>query len=95
MRFLILVWVLLAVSGAGAAWIAMRPDKRRGAWLGIALAAVLLAAFAASFILFGSSADKSFVAMASYFFNWGMATGGGAICIGAIVGLALALAFKR
>lgn len=95
MRFLILVWVLLAVSGAGAAWYAMRPDKRRGAWLGIALAAVLLAAFAASFILFGSSVDKSFVAVASYFFNWGMAAGGGAICIGAIIGLALALAFKR
>jgi len=95
MRFLILVWIVLALSGAGAAWIAMRPDRRRGAWLGIALAAVLLAAFAASFILFGSSVDKSFVAVASYFFNWGMAAGGGAICIGAIVGLALALAFKR
>lgn len=95
MRFLILVWVLLAVSGAGAAWIAMRPGKRRGAWLGIALAVVLLAAFAASFILFGSNVDKSFVAVASYFFNWGMAAGGGAICIGIIVGLALALAFKR
>ncbi len=95
MRFLILVWVLLAVSGTGAAWIAMRPDRRRGAWLGIALAVALLAAFAASFILFGSSVDKSFVAVASYFFNWGMAAGGGAICIGAILGLALALAFKR
>ncbi|MBN9015113.1 MAG: hypothetical protein J0H25_19245 [Rhizobiales bacterium] len=94
MRFLILVWVLLAVSAAGAAWIAMRPCKRRGAWLGIVLAVVLLAAFAASFIVFGSSVDKSFVAVASYFFNWGMAAGGGAICIGAIVGLALALAFK-
>lgn len=95
MRFLILVWVVLALSGAGAAWYAMRPGKRRGAWLGIALAAVLLAAFAASFILFGSHVDKSFVAVASYFFNWGMAAGGGAICIGAIAGLALALAFKR
>lgn len=94
MRFLIFIWILLAVSGAGAAWIAMRPEKRTAAWLGIALAAALLAAFAATFILFGSSVDKSFVAVASYFFNWGMAAGGGAICIGAIVGLALALAFK-
>ncbi|MBN9003422.1 MAG: hypothetical protein WBB98_13110 [Xanthobacteraceae bacterium] len=95
MRFLILVWVVLALSGAGAAWYAMRPDKRRGAWLGIVLAVMLLAAFAASFIVFGSQVDKSFVAVASYFFNWGMAAGGGAICIGAIIGLALALAFKR
>jgi hypothetical protein len=95
MRLLIVLWVLLAVSGAGAAWYAMRPEKRRGAWLGIALAVVLLAAFAASFIVFGNQVDKSFVAVASYFFNWGMAAGGGAICIGAIVGLALALTFKR
>ncbi|MGB3446738.1 MAG: hypothetical protein WBA48_08595 [Xanthobacteraceae bacterium] len=95
MRLLIVLWVLLAVSGAGAAWYAMRPEKRRGAWLGIALAVVLLAAFAASFLVFGSSVDKSFVAVASYFFNWGMAAGGGAICIGAIIGLALALAYKR
>lgn len=95
MRFLIIVWILLAFAGAGAAWYAMRPERRGGAWLGIAFAALLLAAFAASFILFGSNVDKSFVAVTSYFFNWGMAAGGGAICIGAIVGLALALAFKR
>ena len=95
MRFLIMVWVVLAFAGAGAAWYAMRPERRGGAWPGIALAAVLLGAFAASFILFGSHVDKSFVAVASYFFNWGMAAGGGAICIGAIVGLALALAYKR
>ena len=94
MRFLIILWVLLAVAGAGAAWYAMRPAKRTGAWLGIALAVILLGLFSASFLLFGSSVDKSFVAVASYFFNWGMAAGGAAICVGAIVGLALALAFK-
>jgi len=94
MRFLIFLWILLAVAGAGAAWIAMRPAKRSAAWLGIALAAVLLAGFAASFILFGSSVDKSFVAVVLYFFNWGMAAGGGAVCIGAIAGLLAALAFK-
>lgn len=95
MRFLIIVWVVLAVSGAGAAWYAMRPDQRGGAWLGIALAVALLGLFSASFFLFGTSVEKSFVAVASYFFNWGMAIGGGAICIGAIAGLALALAYKR
>ena len=94
MRFLIILWVLLAVAGAGAAWYAMRPAKRTGAWLGIALAVILLGLFSASFLLFGSSVDKSFVAVASYFFNWGMAAGGAAICVGTIVGLALALAFK-
>ena len=94
MRFLIFLWILLAVAGAGAAWIAMRPAKRSAAWLGIALAAALLAAFAASFILFGSSVDKSFVAVVLYFFNWGMAAGGAAVCIGAIAGLLAALAFK-
>jgi hypothetical protein len=94
MRFLIILWVLLAIAGAGAAWVAMRPKKRTGAWLGIALAVVLLGLFSASFLLFGSSVDKSFVAVASYFFNWGMAAGGAAICVGAIVGLALALGFK-
>ena len=91
MRFLIILWVLLAVAGAGAAWVAMRPGKRTGAWLGIALAVILLGLFSASFLLFGSSVDKSFVAVASYFFNWGMAAGGAAICVGAIVGLALLL----
>jgi hypothetical protein len=95
MRLLIVLWILLAAAGAAAAWYAMRPEKRTGAWLGLALAAALLAAFAASFLVFGSSVDKSFVAVASYFFNWGMAAGGGAICIGTIAGLALALAFKR
>jgi hypothetical protein len=94
MRFLIFLWILLAVAGAGAAWIAMRPAKRSAAWLGIALAAVLLAAFAGSFILFGSSVDKSLVAVVLYFFNWGMAAGGAAVCIGAIAGLLAALAFK-
>jgi hypothetical protein len=94
MRFLIFLWILLAVAGAGAAWIAMRPAKRSAAWLGIALAAALLAAFAASFIVFGSSVDKSLVAVVLYFFNWGMAAGGAAVCIGAIAGLLAALAFK-
>ena len=95
MRVLIFLWVLLALAGAGAAWIAMRPAKRSAAWLGIALAVVLLGGFTASFALFGSSVDKSFVAVVMYFFNWGMAAGGAAICIGAIAGLLLALAFKR
>ncbi|MCO5129855.1 MAG: hypothetical protein M9932_04735 [Xanthobacteraceae bacterium] len=95
MRFLIFVWVLLAVSSLGAAWYAMRPDRRGGAWLGIALAAVLLGLFSASFWLFGTSVDKSFVAVVRYFFDWGMAAGGAAICVGAIAGLALALAYKR
>ena len=94
MRFLIFLWILLAVAGAGVAWIAMRPAKRSAAWLGIALAAALLAAFAASFIVFGSSVDKSLVAVVLYFFNWGMAAGGAAVCIGAIAGLLAALAFK-
>jgi len=94
MRFLIFLWILLAVAGAGAAWIAMRPAKRSAAWLGIALAAALLAAFAASFIVFGSSVDKSLVAVVLYFFNWGMAAGGAAVCVGAIAGLLAALAFK-
>jgi len=95
MRFLFLVWAILALSGAGAGWYAMRPERRAAAWLGIALAAVLLGLFSASFILFGDRVDKSFVAVASYFFNWGMAAGGAAICVGAIIGLAVALAYKR
>jgi hypothetical protein len=56
---------------------------------------MLLAAFAASFVLLGGSADKTFLSLALYFLNWGMAAGGAAVCAGVIAGLGAALAFKR
>ena len=46
-------------------------------------------------MMLSGSAQKSLLAIALYLLNWSMATGGAAICVGAIAGLALALAFKR
>jgi hypothetical protein len=95
MRFAIFAWVVLAIAAAGGAWFAMQPARRGPAWFWTAVCAVLLAAFAASFVLLGDSADKTFLSLALYFLNWGMAAGGAAICAGVIAGLSAALAFKR
>lgn len=95
MRIAIGLWIILALAAAGGAWYAMQPAKRGGAWFWIAVCAVLLVAFAASFILLGNSADKTLLSMALYFLNWGMAAGGAAICAGVIAGLAAGLAWKR
>jgi hypothetical protein len=95
MRFLIFVWITLAVAAAGSAWYAMRPSRRGAAWFWIVACAVLLAAFAISFLLLGASAEKSLLSITFYFLNWGMAAGGAAICVGTIAGLSVALAFKR
>jgi hypothetical protein len=95
MRFLIFVWITLAVAAAGSAWYAMQPLRRVVAWFAIAACVVLLAAFGISFVMLSGSAEKSLLAIALYLLNWSMATGGAAICVGAIAGLALALAFKR
>jgi hypothetical protein len=95
MRFVVGLWIILAIAAAGGAWYAMQPSKRRGAWFWIAVCAVLLVAFAASFVMLGSSADKSFLSMALYFLNWSMAAGGAAICTGVVAGLAAALTLKR
>jgi hypothetical protein len=95
MRFLIFVWITLAVAAAGSAWYAMQPSRRGAARFWIAACAVLLAAFAISFVMLGASTDKSLLSMALYFLNWGMAAGGAAICVGVIAGLSAALAFKR
>jgi hypothetical protein len=95
MRFLIFVWITLAVAAAGSAWYAMQPSRRGAARFWIAACAVLLAAFAISFLLLGASAEKSLLSITFYFLNWGMAAGGAAICVGTIAGLSVALAFKR
>jgi hypothetical protein len=95
MRIAIGLWLILAIAAAGGAWYAMQPSKRRGTWGWIAVCVVLLVAFAASFVILGASADKSFLSLALYFLNWGMAAGGAAICTGVIIGLAAALALKR
>lgn len=95
MRFLIFVWVSLALGAAGGAWYAMRPARRGAARFWIAACAVLLVAFAVSFLILGGSGDKSLLSIALYLLNWGMAAGGAAICFGAIAGLSAALAFKR
>ncbi len=95
MRLAIFVWVVLVIAAAGGAWVAMEPSRRGPAWFWTAVCAVLLVAFATSFVLLGGSTDKTFLSMALYFLNWGMAAGGAAICAGVIVGLSAALAFKR
>lgn len=95
MRFLIFVWITLAVAATASAWYAMRPSKRGAAWFWIAACAVLLATFAVSFFMLSASAEKTLLSIALYFLNWSMAAGGAAICVGTIAGLALALAFKR
>ena len=95
MRFLIFVWITLALGAAGGAWYAIRPSRRGAARFWIAVCAVLLVAFAGSFVMLGGSGDKSFLSIALYLLNWGMAAGGAAICVGAIVGLSAALALKR
>ncbi|MBS0528197.1 MAG: hypothetical protein JSS22_02240 [Proteobacteria bacterium] len=95
MRFAIFVWLVLLIAAAGGAWYAMDPARRGPAWFWTVVCVVLLVAFATSFVLLGGSADKSFLSMALYFLNWGMAAGGAAICAGVIAGLGAALAFKR
>lgn len=95
MRFLIFVWITLAVAAAVSAWFAMQPSRRGTAKFWITVCAVLLVAFAVSFVMLGGSTEKTLLSIALYFLNWGMAAGGAAICAGAIAGLALALAFKR
>ena len=37
MRFLIFVWITLAVAAAGSAWYAMQPLRRVVAWFAIAV----------------------------------------------------------
>jgi hypothetical protein len=95
MRFLIFVWISLALGAAGGAWYAMRPSRRGTARFWIAICAVLLVAFAASFLMFDDSGENSLLSIAFYLLNWGMAAGGAAICLGTITGLSAALAFKR
>jgi hypothetical protein len=95
MRFLIFVWITLAVAAAGSAWYAMEPSRRTAARFWIAVCAMLLAAFAVSFVMLSASAEKTLLSLSFYFLNWGMAAGGAAVCIGVIAGLSLALAFKR
>jgi hypothetical protein len=95
MRFLIFIWITLAVAAAVGAWHAMDPSRRGLARFWIGVCVVLLAAFAISFLMLGSSADKSLLSISLYFLNWGMAAGGAAICTGVIAGLSLALAFKQ
>ncbi|MBN9004719.1 MAG: hypothetical protein J0H40_04820 [Rhizobiales bacterium] len=95
MRIAIGLWIILAIAAAGGAWYAMEPAKRGGAWFWIAVCAGLLIAFAASFVMLGNTADKTFLSMALYFLNWGMAAGGATVCTGVIAGLAAALVFKR
>ncbi|MCB1392009.1 MAG: hypothetical protein K5821_04455 [Nitrobacter sp.] len=95
MRFLIFVWITLAVAATASAWYAMQPSKRGAAWFWIAVCVVLLATFAVSFVMLSASSEKTLLSIALYFLNWGMAAGGAAICVGAIAGLALGLAFKR
>ncbi|WP_292612921.1 hypothetical protein [Nitrobacter sp. 62-13] len=95
MRFLIFVWITLAVAAAASAWYAMVPSRRGPARFWIGVCAVLLAAFAISFVMLGASTEKSLLSISFYFLNWGMAAGGAAICAGVIAGLSLALAFKR
>lgn len=95
MRVAILVWIVLVIAAASSAWYAMQPARRGPAWFWMAVCAVLLVAFAATYVLLGNTADKSFLSMALYFLNWGMAAGGAAICAGVIIGLSAALALKR
>ncbi|WP_439924832.1 hypothetical protein [Nitrobacter sp. JJSN] len=95
MRFLIFVWITLAVAAAGSAWYAMQPSRRVPAWLWIAACAALLVAFAISFVMLGDSSEKTLLSIALYFLNWGMVAGGAAVCVGTIAGLSAALAFKR
>jgi hypothetical protein len=95
MRFLIFVWITLAITAAGSAWYAMEPSRRGAAQFWIGACAALLAAFAISFVMLGASTEKSLLSIALYFLNWGMVAGGAAVCIGTIAGLSAALAFKR
>jgi hypothetical protein len=94
-RFLVFVWTVLVIAAAMGAFHAMAPSRRVVAWFWIAACAVLLIAFAASFVMLGAGAEKTLFSMLVYFLNWSMAAGGAAVCIGVIAGLGLALAFKR
>jgi hypothetical protein len=94
-RILVFVWIVLVAAAAVGGFQAMAPSRRVGAWSWIAVCAVLLIAFAASFVMLGASAEKTLFSMVIYFLNWSMAAGGAAVCIGVIAGLGLALAIKR
>ena len=95
MRFLIFIWITLAVAATASAWFAMRPSRRGVAGSGIAATSALLATFAASFLMTSVHGEKTLFSIAVYLLNWTMAAGGAAICIGAVAGLSLALMFKR
>ena len=75
-----------ALAAAGSAWYAMQPLRRVVAVRDRRLRRPV-GRFRVSFVMLSGSAEKSLLAIALYLLNWGMATGGAAICVGAIAGL--------
>ncbi len=87
---LILIWLVLAAASGWAAWYWARAP-RRALWVRIAVAAVLLGLFAASFLTYGANLEKNLGSVILYFLVWGSVFGLSAACAGTIVGTLIAL----
>jgi hypothetical protein len=88
---LIVLWIVIAAIAAVGSWLLGRRAAVPTLWARVTVAAVLLAACAASYILFGSSLEKTIAGVAGYFLLWAGVFGLAAVCAGIAIGSLLAL----
>ncbi|WP_234826968.1 hypothetical protein [Rhodopseudomonas palustris] len=87
---MIIAWLVLAVAIGWGAWFVARAS-RRALWLRVAIASLLLVAFAASFWMYGDHLDKTLGAVIGYFLLWGSVFVLSSACAGVVVGTLIAL----
>jgi hypothetical protein len=88
---LIALWIVIALISALGSWLWARRAPRPTLWVRVAVAAVLLVACAASYMLFGASLEKTFAGVAGYFMLWAAVYGIAAVSAGVMVGSLIAL----
>jgi hypothetical protein len=88
---LIALWIVMAAISALGSWLLARRAPKPALWVRVIVAAVLLAACVASYLLFGSSLEKTFVAVAGYFLLWAGVFAVAAVAAGVAVGSLIAL----
>ncbi|ABE38360.1 hypothetical protein [Rhodopseudomonas pseudopalustris] len=87
---LIIFWLALAAVSGWVAWFLARAP-RRALWVRIVIAALLLVACAASFLMYGADLEKNLGSVVLYFLVWGSVFGLSAACAGTILGTLIAL----
>ncbi|MGX7742053.1 hypothetical protein [Rhodopseudomonas parapalustris] len=87
---LIIAWMLLAAAAGWGAWFVARAS-RRALWFRVAIAALALIGFAASFWMYGDHLDKTLGAVIGYFLLWGSVFVLSGVCAGVVVGTLIAL----